>query len=234
MCTTEAEACRKISTLRRSSAVRSPAISGGNAAGGGAGSLLPLANPFVGPAAGEADREERHRDAERLKRITSREVSDRAGQQDDERPRSHPHLWSATRVDSTTRRRGDASTPLLYPHVKTQIEIVDAEPVQRSLDDGTGRNKGRNRDPDDPLGGDHALLPAGPARKKPHVTGATAICAAMKAGHADRHRHPPNSLLRRQDHLDGQSLGSPRLRNSQPREVPETRSTSASKDGRTA
>ena len=92
-------------------------------------------------------------------------------------------------------------------------------PWSGPFDDRTGTNQGRNRDADDPLGGDHALLPAGGARGKPHVTGATTVRAAMEAGHADRHRHPLQSLLRRQDHLDGQPLGPLRLRNSQPREV---------------
>ena len=68
-------------------------------------------------------------------------------------------------VGSRNRHQGHVDS-LLDPYVKTEIEVVDAEPVERPLDDRTGTNQGRNRDPDDPLGGDHALLSAGGAWEK--------------------------------------------------------------------
>src|SRR6266516_4575331 len=124
-----------------------------------------------------------------MNRPTAREESDRAGKQDDdERPRTYPHLWSGPLGSAQGTASKGRVDSLLDPHVKTEIKVVDAEPAERPLDDRTGTNQRRNCDPDDFLGGDHALLPAGFAREKPHVTGATAVRTAMEAGHADRHR----------------------------------------------
>src|SRR4029450_13866818 len=88
-----------------------------------------------------------------------------------------------------------------------------------------------NRDPDDPLGGDHALLAAGGAWDKTHVTGATAGRAGMEGGHASR--APPAPLgvtIPSTVSPSGRSaFGIPALVKFRKR-----RSASASKDGRTA
>jgi hypothetical protein len=53
-----------------------------------------------------------------------------------------------------------AARGLLDPNVKTQIEVMDAEPVEWHLDDRTGMHPWCNPDADDLLAFDQALLAA--------------------------------------------------------------------------
>ena len=110
----------------------------------------------------------------------------------------------------------------------------DAELVKRHLGDRFPAHQGRNRNPHDPLGDDPTLAATGGARQASHAAASTALEARLDARHRDRPSTPrgASSGVRMTSTVgpSGPSVfGSP-----MPVKFRNTRSSRASKDGRTA
>src|SRR4029453_18408178 len=145
MCTTEAEARRNTSTVRRSSALRSSVMCGVAPTSAGTGIVVSATPPSAGAVANGA----------------STHGGPRGGMTP--LPVTYPNGMASTTMTTVLARMPERLHRSFDSNVETHVEIVDPESVERPLDDGPGTHPGRDRDLDHPVGRDRALPSAGRA-----------------------------------------------------------------------